>query len=90
MAARHDTGDGDKCPLFPEHGNMHVIPSAGPPMQRCIHVAHDGRPEGKGAPPSRASWPLHGFEDSVKTYMARLDRAIRQAELPDLSDLSLR
>jgi hypothetical protein len=57
-----------------------------PPMQYCAHVAHDGR---KGVPASRAIWPLYGLEDTVASYMARLHRAVAQAGLPDLSDLTL-
>jgi hypothetical protein len=49
---------------------------------------HDGRPNGK-APASRAIWPYHGFEDSVKAYMARLDKAIREASIEDLEALEV-
>ena len=86
---RRSAGNGDVCPLFPEHGQM-LVTSGNPPKQLCPHVAHDGAPRGSdGAPRSRALWPYHGFEESVASYMARLDRAIRQAKLPDLSDLEV-
>jgi hypothetical protein len=91
MKAR-GTGNGDVCPLFPDHGQMLVLaakPGAAP-RQYCPHHAHDGEGHGEDAiPRSRSMWPLHGFEESVATYMALLDRAIRQAELPDLSDLEV-
>jgi len=86
---RRSAGNGDVCPLFPEHGQM-LVTSGNPPKQLCPHVEHDGGPRGSdGAPRSRALWPYHGFEESVASYMARLDRAIRQAKLPDLSDLEV-
>ncbi len=89
MSRRSDIGDGDTCPLFPEHGNMLVIQGTDPPLQYCPHVIHDGSRGEAGVPASRSRWPLHGFEDSVRTYTARLDQAIRKAKLPDLSDLGL-
>jgi hypothetical protein len=86
----HDTGDGDRCPLFPQHGHMIVVKGSSPAVQWCPHVQHDGGPGKNGEPRSRNRWPLYGFEDTVQTYMARLDRAIRQAGLPDLSDLEVK
>jgi hypothetical protein len=77
MARRSDIGNGDTCPLFPEHGNMFTLKDSDPPLQRCAHQAHDGEPGPSGAPASRSVWPLYGFEESVVTYLARLDRAIR-------------
>lgn len=82
-------GDGDVCPLFPDHGNMFVLKGTDPPQQWCPHSGHLNKP-GSEIPPSRSKWPLHGFEDSVGTYLARLDRAISQAALPDLSDVEVR
>lgn len=82
-------GDGDICPLFPEHGPMFTLKGSSPPAQWCPDSTHAGRPGKAGPPTSRSQWPLYGFEDSVQTYLARLDRAIRQAELPDLSDLEV-
>lgn len=76
---RSDVGDGDLCPLFPAHGFMLTVSVSDPPKQYCPHVEHDGGPGTVGAPRSRSIWPLYGFEESVKTYMARLDRAIREA-----------
>lgn len=90
MSPRRDSvGNGDTCPLFPQHGVMLVLGGSTPVQQVCPHQEHDGGPGKGSAPQSRSVWPLHGFEDTVATYMARLDRAIREAGLPDLSDLSL-
>lgn len=82
-------GDGDVCPLFPKHGRMLVLNGAPPPKQYCAHVIHDGSRGEQGVPASRSRWPLYGFEDTVATYLARLDNAIRKADLPDLSDLEV-
>lgn len=85
--ARTDVGDGDRCPLNAEHGHMYVLQSSdGAPKQYCSHVAHDGK--GK-QPKTRSLWPLYGLEDTVTAYLARLDKAVRDAELADLSDLTL-
>lgn len=85
--ARTDVGDGDRCPLNPEHGHMYVLQShTGAPKQYCSHVDHDGK--GK-RPGSRSLWPLYGLEDTVNTYIARLDKAVREASPIDLSDLTL-
>lgn len=89
MSNRHDTGNGDTCPLFPEHGNMSVLSGSDPPKQWCAHQMHDGQPGKSGVPRSRAIWPLYGFEESVTAYVARLEFAIRTATLPDLSDLEV-
>lgn len=88
LARRTEVGDGDTCPLFPAHGNMVVLPASDPPTQFCPHQTHDGKP-GKEMPPSRNHWPLYGFEESVQSYLARLDRAIQSASLPDLSDVEV-
>ena len=81
-------GDGDTCPLYPEHGAMVVLSGLDPAQQFCPHVMHDGL--GKDLPASRSRWPLYGFEDTVKSYIARLDRAIKASNLPDLKDLEIR
>lgn len=86
----HDIGDGDMCPLFPEHGQMFTLKGSSPPKQWCPDSVHAGRPGKSGPPPSKNQWPLFGFEDNVQTYLARLDRAIREAGLPDLSDLEVK
>lgn len=86
----HDTGNGDTCPLFPEHGNMSVLrTSHDAPHQWCAHQVHDGQPGKTGVPRSRALWPLYGFEESVAAYLARLHKAVRTATLPDLNDLEV-
>lgn len=59
------------------------------PKQWCAHQTHDGGMGPDGIPASRSIWPLHGFDESVKAYKARLDRAIAQTALPDLSDLEV-
>ena len=89
MAKREDFGNGDVCPLFPDHGRMYVIKDSDPKKQYCPHQVHDGGVRTSGIPASRAMWPLYGFEDTVKTYMARLDKAIRESALPDLSDVEV-
>lgn len=76
-----DAGDGDLCPLVPEHGRMFTVPSA-VPKQYCPNVQHDGRGE---TPPSRNIWPYHGFEESVIAHKARF----ASAPLPDLSTLEV-
>lgn len=97
LSKRGDVGNGNTCPLFPEHGNMSVLTTTGKaPVQWCPHVVHDGSGPrdalGNRPPKSRAFWPYHGFEESVAAYMARLDRAIREItnlDLPDLTDLEV-
>lgn len=87
---KRSLGDGDLCPLFPEHGHMYSLTEEHPPLQYCPHQQHDGGTGTTAAPASRCFWPLYGLEDSVKAYMARLDKAIREAGLPDLSDLEVK
>lgn len=57
-----------------------------PPRQYCSHRMHDGQ---VSVPATRALWPLYGFEESVRTYWARVDKAVREAGLPDLSTLEV-
>lgn len=85
MSKHGDRGDGDTCPLFPAHGNMFTLPSD-PPKQYCPHVMHDGLGD---VPRTRAIWPLYGLDDTVQTYLMRLTRRVEQADLPDLSTLTL-
>jgi hypothetical protein len=89
MAKRSGIGDGDVCPLFPDHDQMVVLKGGMPPKQYCPHVAHDGLGGPNGRPQSRSIWPLYGFDETVVAYKARLDRAIRMASLPDLSDMEV-
>lgn len=84
-----DIGDGDICPLFQPHGHMYVLKGSNPPTQWCPHSDHAGETGETGIPASRSRWPLYGFEEAVITYNARLDRAIREAGLPDLSTLEV-
>lgn len=92
MSSRGDIGDGDPCPLVASHGNMFVLDS-NVPKQYCAHVSHDGSgiADVTGHKPlaSRAIWPLHGLDDTVQTYMARLHAAVSAADLPDLSGLTI-
>lgn len=87
MVKRGDVGNGDECPLFPEHGRMFVLQGANrPPSNYCSHVIHDGWRDVKR---SRAIWPVHGFEDAVDAYRAVAARTNREAGLPDLSELEV-
>lgn len=70
----HDTGDGDRCPLVPEHGKMYV--SKDHQTQRCVHQSHDGDPKtavGGERPATRASWPLSddALARAVEEYLGR-------------------
>jgi hypothetical protein len=87
--SHRSVGDGDNCPLY-DHGPMIVVPGSHPPKQYCPDQMHDGTTGKDGAPASRQFWPLYGFDDSVKAYLARLDKAIREAGLPDLSDVEVK
>lgn len=89
MSKHGDIGNGDTCPLFPQHGNMLVLPESTPPRQYCPDQIHDGKPGTDGVPASRAFWPVYGFEESVLAYTARLDRAIREASPTELLDLDM-
>lgn len=59
------TGDGDPCPLVPEHGKMESINGSTPPKQWCPHQSHDGK--GK-EPGTRAMWPQQGLAAAVAEY----------------------
>ena len=59
------TGDGDPCPLNPEHGRMLSINGANPPKQHCPHQSHDGK--GK-VPGTRSIWPQQGLAQAVAEY----------------------
>jgi hypothetical protein len=49
------TGDGDPCPITPEHGKMLVRGDT----QYCPHQSHDGDwASGEHRGPTRAFWPL--------------------------------
>lgn len=66
----HDLGDGDRCPLVPDHGRMYAYKDAG--RQWCPHSDHAGTP-GKGEnarPATRSWWPLAdgAFETAVKEH----------------------
>jgi len=39
VSGKDDRGNGDRCPLDPEHGNMYVLTSGN---MYCAHVAHIG------------------------------------------------
>lgn len=38
MAIRREAGNGDYCPVWPEHGRMFMLPSG---RQYCSHQRHD-------------------------------------------------
>lgn len=58
------TGNGDPCPLVPEHGMMFALKASAGREQRqwCAHVSHDV--EG-----TRSLWPLYDFEAAVAAYV---------------------
>ena len=89
--SRLQNGDGDECPLFPAHGYMQRLPNSNPPSQWCPAQEHDGKWDALGKmPKSRSRWPYYGFEDTVTTYMRRLDRAITLAgDHPDAVELEV-
>lgn len=80
-ARERGTGNGDVCPIDPEHGHMVVLPGQ-EERQFCPHQSHDGRPkthpEGE-APPTRAFWP---------TGIDSFRRASIQHTLPEI-DISI-
>jgi hypothetical protein len=87
--SRLQNGDGDLCPLVDGHGYMQIIPGTNPPQQWCPHQTHDGVWDGNGKQPkSRSTWPLYGLDDTVASYMARLDRAIREASKAELEAMN--
>jgi hypothetical protein len=80
------TGDGDICPVVPEHGYMLVL--NGNTTQYCPDQSHDGRPKSHPAGearPSRKLWPFQYFQQAV-TEWRRLGRTTGEvAALPDLT-----
>ena len=61
------TGDGDPCPLVPEHGRMESLKGSSPAKQWCPNQEHDGH--GK-VPGSRSIWPLYNLPQAVAEYRA--------------------
>lgn len=55
---RYEVGDGDPCPLVPEHGKMLLIRNR--PTQYCPHQSHDTK--------TRATWPRQFLAAAVATY----------------------
>lgn len=52
-----DIGDGDRCPVEPEHGKMLTI--RGTDRQYCPHQTHDGIWDKEGhRDPTRSGWPI--------------------------------
>lgn len=79
------TGNGDTCPVNPEHGHMLVL--NGDQTQYCPDQSHDGRP--KTAPlgatgPSRKLWPYQFFAEAVAEWRRLGGTAGEAAALPDL------
>jgi hypothetical protein len=77
---RSTTGDGDSCPLNPEHGRMCFLNDSG--NQWCPSVDHDGRPKSHPAGKAgmtRSFWPKG--DDALR-------RAVIQTTLPEI-DIAL-
>lgn len=84
------TGDGDTCPLDPEHGRMFVL-KTGVVCQYCPNQSHDGvwTPEGK-SPKTRKVWPYHHLAEAVADHLrGTMEPTAGEAALPDLSDLEV-
>lgn len=58
------TGDGDVCPLNPEHGRMLTIQASD--LQHCPNQAHDG--QGDRRPSTRAVWPQKFLSEAVAAW----------------------
>lgn len=63
------TGDGDRCPLVPEHGIMLVLQGTSG-KQHCPHQSHDGTwsASEKKRPPTRSIWPTKFFAEAVAAW----------------------
>jgi len=70
---RGDYGDGDRCPIDPEHGKMFVLNVS----QYCAHAGHDGTSGNGGKPRTRAFWPKgpDSFAAAVAEYHAAMKGA---------------
>jgi len=72
MATRSGTGNGDVCPVTPDHGHMLVMSDH--TRQYCPHHDHEGRadkPDKPGLMRTRAFWPtgMDSFPKAVAEYM---------------------
>jgi hypothetical protein len=70
--SKGDTGNGDTCPINPEHGHMLVLNSASG-RQYCAHVGHEARPERDGHPAvvrTPSLWPsgINSFPAAVEKW----------------------
>lgn len=63
MTRRYDTGDGDVCPLNPDHGHMTYL--SGTKSQWCPDQSHDGKPNGGVQTRSFWSQGYRSFEAEV-------------------------
>lgn len=54
-----DLGDGDRCPLDPEHGKMYVVARN---RQWCPHSDHARKKL------TRCYWPLYDLKEAVAAY----------------------
>ena len=81
LVKRGDTGNGDTCPLVPEHGNMWVL--SGGSTQWCPNQYHTAR-----GTASRAAWPLNGLEAAVREHWIATEKG-KAAAFPDLSELEV-
>lgn len=67
MSTSRDLGNGDRCPVNPEHGNMFVLKSG---TQFCAHSDHVEH-KVKGVvvrPATRSIWPGEGFDAAVRAW----------------------
>jgi hypothetical protein len=85
MTKRTDLGDGDPCPLNPEHGHMFWL--VGSDNQWCPHRAHDGL---RKVPPTRAFWPKghRSFDEAVAAYRAPVPALDSGETIPALIDIT--
>ena len=63
--AVHSAGNGDRCPVVPQHGAMFVLSDAD--RQYCSHHAHDGH---GSVGPTPSLWPTGhlSFAAAVALY----------------------
>lgn len=78
MTRKYQIGDGDPCPIDPEHGAMFFL--RGTRVQYCSHQTHDGTPGRNGRPSTRSLWPQghRSFAEAVS------QRTVAPSPLPDL------
>lgn len=74
VSRRHEIGDGDVCPLNPEHGQMMFLSCS--PSQWCPDASHEG------------VWTFDGKERATRSIWPKgidsFRRAVIQATLPEI------